>query len=383
MYVRVRPGKGGFKSKTVTARPTLDERREFAAEMRQKFGGPTCAAGGFAADIAVYLTRVSAMPTIHQRTAHLALWARELGRDRPRRSITSDEIEVILQGWLDTPTRPGPGQKGRPSGPDGLSPGAVRKRRTALQSFFAKMDGKKSKYVNPVKGTTNPKEPKAEARSIDYPLLERAIAAMPTTRDVKRGLPRPLSLAPIRAAVIAYTGIPPSLLKQVKPIDLQLGASVGAIKVQARIKGKGVEARTLRLVGDALVAFQRFHQANAYGPFTTECVNRSFKRGCKRVGLVGVSLYWLRHSFLTELYRVTRDEATVGRLGLHAKGSRVTSRYTEAAHEEVDAAAVAAFNKSLARRRQLALKSATPAAAAVHKSRRKLPAKVAQLRKVV
>jgi hypothetical protein len=51
------------------------------------FGGERSAAGSFGADIATYLGRVAAIPTYRQRAAHLALWARELGRDRARRSI--------------------------------------------------------------------------------------------------------------------------------------------------------------------------------------------------------------------------------------------------------------------------------------------------------
>jgi integrase len=304
-------------------------------------GGERTTAGSFGADIETYLGRVSAMPSYTQRKAHLELWARELGRDRPRRSITTEEIDVVLQGWLDT-----------------LKPATVRKRRTALQSFFAKMDGKKSRLVNPVKASENPIGAKPEARALDYFRIANAIAAMPTQRDTKKGLPARPSLSAIRARVLAYTGIPPGILQQVQPTDLSIAN--GTVRVVPRHKGAGVEARTLPLTADALDAFKAFHAANAYGPFSIVALNRSFKRGCKAAGLdpKTIHLYDLRHSFLTALYQVTRDLATVGRLGLHAEGSKVTARYAKGADYAVDTAAAAALNQFLATSRQLSLKLA-------------------------
>lgn len=334
--VRVR---GRWYSATFPRSTPVEEMRAWRAEQVATYGGVRATTGSFGADIETYLARVAAMPTITQRTAHLALWAEKLGRDRPRRSITPADIDRVLQEWLLT-----------------LAPGTVRKRRTALQSLFVRLDGKQA--VNPVKATANPKPPKLEARAIDYLLIAAAIDAMPTRRSAKRGTVGPLSLAPIRARVIAYTGIPPGLLQQVRPTDLQL--TVGTLRVVPRHKGAGVEARTLPLTSEGLAAFKDFHAAHAYGRFATESLNRAFKRGCKRAGLdpARVHLYDLRHSFLTELYQVTKDLATVGRLGLHAEGSTATARYAKGANQSVDAAAVAALGQKLATARQLSLKIA-------------------------
>lgn len=312
----------------------VQEMKDWRAEQVEKYGGERTTAGSFGADIVTYLARVAAMPSLNQRAAHLELWARALGRDRPRRSITVEEIDVVLQDWLDT-----------------CAPGTVRKRRTALQSFFAKMNGKKSRLVNPVKGSDAPKEPKPEARGLDYVTLERAIAAMPDQRDTKKGLPARVNQSKIRARVIAYTGIPPGLLKTIRPSDLQLAA--GTVRIRPRSKGGGVEARTVPLIPEAIAAFRDFHAAACYGPFATESLNRSFKRGCARAGLdpATVHLYDLRHSFLSQVYRVTRDLATVGRLGLHAEGSPVTARYAKGANQAVDVAATTAFSVALAAQR--------------------------------
>lgn len=350
---------GHLYTETFPLTTPVQEMKDWRDDQVEKFGGERTTAGSFGADINTYLGRVSAMPSYKQRAAHLELWAKELGRDRPRRTITAEEIDIVLQGWLET-----------------LAPGTVRKRRTALQSFFAKMNGKKSRLVNPVKGSDNPKEPKPEARGLDYLVLERAIAAMPDQRATKKGLPSRVSLSKIRARVIAYTGIPPGLLKKVCATDLQLTAAT--VRIVPRSKGGGVEARTLPLIPEALEAFKAFHAANAYGPFATESLNRSFKRGCKNAGVdpATVRLYDLRHSFLSQLYRVTRDLATVGRLGLHCEGSPMTARYAKGANQAVDLAAATAIGTALAMQRELALK-----AAAVPKPAKQLAAKVGRRRK--
>jgi len=348
-YIRI---DGQFYSKTWPLETPLSELRQWhETQITINATGDT-RGGGFRADVTTYLARVSAMPTYAQREDHLTLWLAELGRDRAALSITSTEIDVVLQSWLET-----------------LAPGTVRKRRTALRSFFAKMY---PHAVNPVKATTNPPEPKAETRGIPYDVIERILAAMPDRRSTKPGRPVELNLAKIRARVIAYTGLPPGLLQTIQPADLNLRG--GTVRVQPRHKGAGIEARTLPLTADGLAAFKQFHAAHAYGRFATTALNTSFKRACAHVGLTRVHLYDLRHAFLTQLYRVTRDLATVARFGLHAEGSPITARYARGAHDAVDQAAAVAFSATLATARQEALKRAVP----VQKTRKKLPAKVAR-----
>lgn len=343
---------GTFKCRTFPKETPLAVMRAWREDCQAEFRSMMPASGSFAADIEKYLTRIASMPTYKQRAAHLALWAQELGRDRSRNSITAAEIDAVMQQWLITPSAPDPGRRGRRSSPQGIAPGTIRKRRTSLQSFFATMNGKASH--NPVKGTTNPRQAPPEVRAIDYALIERAIAAMPDRLSAKPGVISPLSLAKVRARVMAYTGLPPGLIKTILPSDIHW--QEGMLRVRARRKGRGVEARTLPLTPQGLEALRHFHAANAYGPFTTSNLNLSFKRACRQVGLdpTLVRLYDLRHSFLTEMYRVTRDIATVARLGMHAAGSPITARYTQGAHEDVDRAAVAALGQSFADQRQAA-----------------------------
>jgi integrase len=295
------------------------------------------------------------MPTYKQRAAHLALWAHALGRDRQRNTITAADIDAVMQQWLLTPTRPSKGQRGRPSGSTGLGTSTVRKRRTTLQCFFTAMNGKGSH--NPVKGTTNPRAPLPELRAIDYDVIDQVIDAMPDRLSAKPGVISPYSLAKVRVRVMAYTGLPPSLIKTIMPSDIRW--QEGTLRVRTRHKGRGVEARTIVLTAKGLEALRMFHATNAYGPFTTEALNRSFKRACRQVGLDGtVHLYDLRHSFLTEAYRVTRDLATVARMGMHAPGSPITSRYTQGAHDDVDRAAARALDAAFMQQEQQTIRSA-------------------------
>lgn len=350
---------GKLHAKQYPLETPIQELKDWRAEQLEKFGGTVDATGTIAADIPTYMGRVAAMPSYKQREAHLWLWVTELGRARSRHSVTDAEIEYILQAWLDA----------------GLAPATVKKRRTALQSFYAKLNGRKGK--NPVKGTAIPPVPDPEARHIDYALIERAIACMPEHLSAKPGAVKTLSLAKVRARVIAHTGIPPGLLKKLQPHDLVL-VGAGSVRVSPRAKGAGVEARTLPLTAEALAAFKIFHAARAYGAFATESVNRAFKKGCKKAGLdpKAVHLYDLRHSFLTLLYRVTGDLATVGRMGLHAEGSKVTARYAKGANAVVDVAAAAAVSSALATQRQQALKAAPEP-----NTRPQSPAKVSRRRK--
>lgn len=270
--------------------------------------------GSFAADIAAYLPRVAALVTYQQRVDDLALWASALGKDRARRTITAAEIDRVMQGWLLA----------------GAAAGTVRKRRMSLMSFWNKVDGKDQ--PNPVRGSQAPAARKPEARALDYGTIADILDAM---------TPGPHQL---RARVIAWTGLPPKMLMQVTAADLNLHAKT--LRVRPRRKGKGIEARTLPLLPQAVEAFKAFDTAELYGPFNGVNLNHHFKRGCRRLDLDGLSLYDLRHSFLTMLYRVTGDLATVARFGLHANVA-MAQRYAMAANQDVDRRAAERLGQAL------------------------------------
>jgi len=352
-FVRVN---GQLYSKVFDLTTTAATMQAWRETQRQRYGSAPAPAGSFAAKVAEYLAQNQSKAAINQATAHLGLWLQALGRDRAPLTITKDEINQVIDTWLQA----------------GLAPGTVRKRRMWLRQFFVFLTGVDG---GPCQKATNPKEPKAGARGIDYLILEKALASMPVHRSAKRGTVGAPSLALIRARVMIYTGLPPAMLMAVTADALDFAA--GVLHALGRDKGDGVEERDLPLTPEAVTAFQAFHAANAYGSFSVSSMGRSVKAAFTRIGYTRhVRLYDLRHSYLTQVYRITRDTATVARLGMHAEGSPITARYTKGANQDVDAAAVAAFSEVLAQRRRGALK----AAAGVQKTGPKLLKKVTQIR---
>jgi integrase len=344
-------------------------------EAQRGTAAPVPAAGSFAADVASHVATLKTV-TASRAASYLALWIHELGGERASDSITSHEIAAVLERWSVTPTIPKPGpRQGRASAPRGLAAGSLIKRRGYLYAFFQWRFG--AAGVNPVRAVPPPAAPKLEARAIPYAPeaapshhVAAILAAMAPHRSVRRGFPAVPARARLIAAVIAYTGIPPGMLMGVTRKDLVLTAP-GSIRVLARLKGGGVEARTYPLGAEAFAACVAFDAAGAYGAFNIQSVNRAFQRAAVQCGLdrLRFHLYDLRHSFGTQIYRVTKDARTVERLMGHALNSPMTARYTEAAHAEVDAAAVANF-----------LPASTPAPAP--KQSPKLPTKVARRQKL-
>jgi integrase len=351
-FVRVN---GHLYTKTFDLSTAPETMRAWREEQRQRHGSPALPGGSFAERVQAYLAQNQSKAAINQATAHLELWLQALGRDRPPLSITKDDINGVIDDWLRT-----------------LAPGTVRKRRMWLRQFFVFVTGVDG---GPCQKATNPKEPKAGARGIDYLVIEKALASMPARRSAKKGTVGSPSLALIRARVMVYTGLPPQVLMDVTADDLDFGAA--RLYVHGRDKGDGVEERELPLTPEAVAAFKAFHAANAYGRFAVSSLGRSVKAAFQRIGYTRpMRLYDLRHSYLTQVYRITRDTATVARLGMHAEGSPITARYTKGANQEVDEAAVAAFSEVLAARRRGALK----AAVGVQKPVQKVTQKVTQIR---
>jgi integrase len=352
-YVRVRPGPQGVKFTRFPLTSTRVERDAWREKMIRQFGDRPLMAGSFAAKVEEYLAQNQSKKTIAQAAQHLGLWMDMLGRDRDPLTITTDEINQVIDRWLTEADVLAPTQRGRRPAARGYAAGTVRKRRMWLRQFFVFLIGD----GGPVQKAENPREPKPGPRGIDMLVCERAIAAMPKYQSTKKGATPVLSLAPIRARVLLHTGLPPQVLMAVRPEHLDFEA--GTLYVAGREKGAGLEERTLSLMPDAVSAFREFHAAGAYGPFSGSSLGRALKAGFTRSGyLRQLRLYDVRHSFLTFVYRVTRDLATVGRLGLHAEGSTVPARYALGANQEVDEAAVAAMSQVLAQKRKGVLKAA-------------------------
>jgi integrase len=261
----------------------------------------------FAADVQAYLQRVTAMPTYGQRAQHLGCWLEALGRDRTRASITTADVERVMQDWLRA----------------GLAPATVRKRRVSLLAVWHRLDGRTAS--NPVRESVAPPEPKPEVRGLDYPTITRILQHMPESKTKTR------------VQIIAWTGLPPGMVKQITPADIDWRAKT--LRTRPRRKGAGVAATELPLLPQAVTALRALDRAGAYGPFATPAAARSWHRACRRADVVPIRLYDLRHSYAVLIYRTTGDLATTARLLLHST-TRMTERYARGATGDVDRAAL-------------------------------------------
>lgn len=321
--VRVR---GHLYTKQFPIDKPLAEMRAWREQQIDAHGGRRGVTGSLAADVETFLAKpeIAAQPYVKQTRASLTLWMAALGGDRPRVDITRDELEAVLQRWLKVFAEP-----------------TVYHRRSALLSLYTTLDG--AGAANPVKETTCPRSWVPADHSVPFATLAAIVAAMPAWRYPKKGI-RQLAIAPIVARVIIAVGIRPVDLQKIRRVDIQWEAAM--LRWPASRKGQGVAARTRPLTPEGLAALRAFDAANAYGLFSPSAVSHSFKRAARQVDGddTPIHLYALRHSVGADLYRATRDLATVGRMLGHAPGSRATAQYAQGANADVDRAAAAALS---------------------------------------
>lgn len=260
-----------------------------------------------------YLTRekVKAMPTFIQRQQHIEEWIAIFGR-RERKTIQPHEIDKALDSFAGT-----------------LSPASVNKRRTALMDLWTTLDGRHQ--ANPVKATKERLEPEPEPRAPALATVLKVLRAMPTHTDYARK-------CRARLKVIAWTGWPHAIIKQLEPADREHWKK-GQAFVKRRKKGKGARARWLPLLPEAQRALAEFHKVNAYGWFSNSSLHKRLTAACKAVKVPVLRPYDLRHGLLTLVAVLTRDERAVMEMGLIST-PKIARRYTEAATDPRVQAAV-------------------------------------------
>ncbi len=308
-YVRV---SGTLYSKNFPRDTPDDTLTAWRKTQRILHAGGTAARGSFAADVAAYVKRISSMPTAGQREQHLELWLDELGRDRPRHSITAADIDAVMQRWID----------------EKLAADTIRKRRTSLLALFHRLDGKDA--PNPVRGSHPPKPERARVRGLPFPTVLRVLDSMEKSKTEAR------------LRVLAWTGLPPGMLMTLTPDDVDLERA--ELRVSPRRKGAGAAARVVPLTAQAVDAFRELEARDAYGDFAIAAAGRVLHRACKRCVVPPIRLYDLRHSFGALLYKTTRDLPTVARFLLHASLTS-TARYAMGAVDDVDRRAVEQLGK--------------------------------------
>lgn len=325
--VRVR---GHLYTKQFPIEKPVAEMRAWREQQIDKHGGRRGRTGSFRGDVETFLARpeIAAQAYVTQTANYLALWLAALGGDRPRVDITRDEIEAELQRWLLIYKEP-----------------TVYHRRSALLSLYTTLDG--AGAANPVKETTCPRSWTPSDQSVPFATLRAIVEAMPAVRYVKKGITQP-SAAKLACGVIIAVGLRAADLLKVKPRHFRVGADGCAEFLwPASEKGHGVEAKWTALSPEGEAAFDDYRAAGM-PRFNPEAISHSFKRAARRIDGddTPIHLYCMRHSVGTDLYRETRDLATVGRMLNHAPGSRATAQYAQGANADVDRAAVAALSRA-------------------------------------
>lgn len=322
VYVRVN---GELRTQTFAIDHPRTKMREWR-DTQKKDQHRRRVSGSLLADVERFLAKpeIAAQPYVHHTARHLALWVDALGGDRSRAVIERDELESVIQGWLTV-----------------FQPSTVYHRRSALLSLYNTLDGVGA--ANPVKETTCPKAWTPANHAVPFSKLSAIVDAMPAWRYPKKGIQQP-SAAKIIGRVIVEVGIRPADLLRVQRSDLFWDDA--AFRWPASTKGRGVAARIVPLTPNGLAAFRAFDAANLYGQFSPEAVSHSFKRGARKIDgpETPIHLYTGRHTLGADLYRATRDLATVGRMLNHAPGSRATPQYAQDANADVDRAAAASLS---------------------------------------
>ena len=277
-----------------------DERKRVQAREHLKAERIAATTGTFAADVDRYLQTISS-PT-HRINSHgyLQYWIRAFGTGS-RHAITELAVQHAFAAIEKQPS-------------------TKNHIRHALIKFFETMNG--ATGLNPARVLPRARKPHTEARALPYSVIERILTALQPSR------------AKARLMVMAYTGLPQTLIAKIQPGDLDLRKS--EVRVKPRRKGARVAGRTLPLSPAGVEAFREFVRLEAFGPFQNRQLVMTFKHGAKlaRVALPeDARPYDLRHSFLTEVYRETGDLKAVSELGMHATLEQ-TARYAQGAVSE-------------------------------------------------
>lgn len=270
----------------------------------------------FEQDVDTYLEAVTSMPSYSDRVYHMRQWA-AVFRGRERDSIKPLEIRTQLEKWRRT-----------------LSGSSCNKRRTALMSFYTKLNGRSG--YNPVRDVEAYHEEQGEPRAQSLFTIYRILACMPPSKTRAR------------LRVIATTGWPHAQLKRLKPTHLDLRNARAF--VTPRRKGKGYRGGWLPLLPSAVdalrefVAWDCFTPLNKQGepvPFSNGSMFASWRRALKKLNAhraklelpaLAVRPYDIRHSALTWLAHRITDERALQMLALHSRVEQ-TRRYTDAATE--------------------------------------------------
>jgi integrase len=304
---------GEQREKRLDAQPTQAKRQAWIEELTEKL--PTATAGTLAGDFDDYL---KTLPAKSRRKADardsLAPW-RDLIGHRSRKTVTSMDLRAILSTWRG----------------EGSAASTLNHRRQELSNVYTALNGKAG--ANPVRDVPRVPERRDEPRGIPPAIVRLILAELPPGKTR------------LRLAVIAATGLPHIQVGRLHARDFHKAQRT--LYVRPRRKGDGVPGVTLPLTKEATAALAAMFRGKAQGKFSNssmwklfghavEAARKKWQKANRRKAWPapeGLRPYDLRHAFLTEAYRRTRDLRAVAELALHSD-LRTTQRYAEAAVSE-------------------------------------------------
>jgi integrase len=311
VYVRVH---GQLLTKRFPVSATLPILRAWRDETirSHRLTGSKAARGTLAGDVAIYLRAVASMPTYADRKRDLERWLDRFGH-RARWTLTPVEIRTQLEEWRAS----------------GKAASTCNHRRTALSHLFSTLD---RGGPNPVRAVTKFKDPKPTPRGIPPFTVRRILRKMAASRTKAR------------LEVLAWTGMRPKELMHLAPADVNRQLKQILIRT-----AKDGPPRIVPLTPLAVAALQRFAARDAWGPFSLASARKSLHLACKAAKVPPIRIYDLRHSFLSLVAVVSRDERIVQHLAGHTH-TKTTQRYTLSSVDPRIMKAMAAVGRALASR---------------------------------
>lgn len=302
-YAVVVTYKGVRKEKHLKKGTTVRKLREARAKLLHDLKTKVPLQGTFKGDAAAYLSSLpDGTKYKENREYECRAWYPYIGK-LPRAQITPELVTHALHTMTGAPS-------------------SKRKCMTALKAIWRYHDGPDA--ATPIDHVKRPRETH-EIRDVPRGVVTMILRKMP------KGKTR------ARLKVLARTGLPHAQIAAIQPHHLDLERR--EITVSPRRKGKGSPARTLPITHKAVRAFKEFQRANAWGTFSRHAMRSMFKEAVEAAkeswkgrwpARDQIRPYDLRHAFLTEAYKQSRDLRATAELGLHADLT-MTARYAAAA----------------------------------------------------
>lgn len=289
----------------------------------------------------------------------------------PEGSSARRDYEKLLVAWIATPLGPMRRDDIRRSHiltqlakweSDGYAAATLNHRLRALRKLYDVLDLDDDRAINPCAKVKKRTEPEADVRGADYAILEGILALIPDIGfSATKGTPRPeANKSKIRLRLMAWTGLPPALVKNIREEHIDWRAK--ELLVTPRRKGKGVRARRLPLLEEAVTALRDLQAAGGFGRYSNAAPWMAWQRAKRRYLdrmradltadqfaaleqlVTPLRPYDLRHSFAAMVYQTTENQYAVKDLLMH--GSLQTSeRYITRAVHAVSTAAIAAVQR--------------------------------------